>query len=36
MERQVQRGSPPSSGVKFRLVPSVAPGDAGLSAKLTF
>jgi hypothetical protein len=28
--------SPPSSGVKFRLAPSVAPGYAGLTAKLTF
>ncbi len=29
-------GSPPSSKVQFRLVPSVAPGYAGLTARLTF
>ena len=29
-------GSPPSSGVKLRVIPSVGPGFAGLSAKLTF
>ena len=29
-------GSPPSSNVQFRLVPSVAPGYAGLTARLTF
>jgi hypothetical protein len=29
-------GSPPSSKVRFRIVPSVAPGYAGLTARLTF
>lgn len=29
-------GSPPSSKVQFRIVPSVAPGYAGLTARLTF
>jgi hypothetical protein len=29
-------GSPPSSGVKLRVLPVVGPGFAGLSAKLTF
>lgn len=29
-------GSPPSSKVRFRLAPSVAPGYAGLTARLTF
>jgi hypothetical protein len=29
-------GSPPSSGVRFQLVPAVAPGYAGLAARLSF
>jgi hypothetical protein len=28
--------SPPSSGVRFRVLPAVGPGYAGLTAKLTF
>jgi len=29
-------GSPPSSGIRFRLLPAVAPGYAGLTARLSF